>query len=290
MTELIDRADVDRVLRDPRYLVPETDTAAARPMARFRSRASRFVNGPTHDRRRARLEELLGLLDPDELAAAAAARTRELIAASAPADGDSDAAEYGEAAPDVAAIARRVPVASLAELLGFDRPDDLPPLVAVVAAPYASGVRIDAADAAIVRLLAAAARRPAAAMRAAKHLDDGTDDEPEDGALRVQLLVQAFAATAALVEGAVLRAATTPAATTEEVLAVTLRDDPPVRLTRRVRPDGDLVAVRLDGPDRGARTGDAARTLAFGAGRRACPAERLAMAMAGAVVEELRAC
>ena len=183
-----------------------------------------------------------------------------------------------------------MPVASLAEQLGFDRPDDLPPLVAVVAAPYASGVDSDAADAAIVRLLAAAPRRPAAATRAAEHLDDGTDDELEDGALRVQLLVQAFAATAALVEGAVLRAATTPAATTEEVLAVTLRDDPPVRLTRRVRPDGDVVAVRLDGPDRGARTGDAARTLAFGAGRRACPAERLAMAMAGAIVEELRAC
>ncbi len=102
--------------------------------------------------------------------------------------------------------------------------------------------------------------------------------------------MQAFAATAALVEGAVLRAATTPAAATDELLAVTLRDDPPVRLTRRVGPDGDLVTVRLDGPDRDARTGDAARTLAFGAGRRACPAERLAMAMAGAIVEELRAC
>ena len=291
MTELIDRADVERVLRDPRYLVPEADAAAARPMARFRSRASRFVNGPTHERRRARLEELLGLLDPDELAAAAAARTRGLIAASAPADGDSGAAEYGEAAPDVAAIAapacRSHPSPNSS---GSTEPDDLPPLVAVVAAPYASGADSDAADAAIVRLLAAAPRRPAAATRAAERLDDGTDDELEDGALRVQLLVQAFAATAALVEGAVLRAATTPAAATEEVLAVTLRDDPPVRLTRRVGPDGDVVAVRLDGPDRGARTGDAARTLAFGAGRRACPAERLAMAMAGAIVEELRAC
>ena len=288
MTELIDGADVERVLRDPRYLVPEADAAAARPMARFRSRASRFVDGPTHVRRRARLVELLELLDPEELAAAAAARTRGLIAAAMPADGDSGD-EPGVAAPDVAAIARRVPVAALAERLGFDRPDDVPPLVAVVAAPYASAADSDAADAAIVRLLAASPRRPAAATRAADNLDDESDDL-DDGALRTQLLVQAFAATAALVQGAVLRAATTPAAATDQLLAVTLRDDPPVRLTRRVGPDGDVVTVRLDGPDRDARTGDVPRTLAFGAGRRGCPAERLAVAMAGAIVEELRAC
>ena len=125
---------------------------------------------------------------------------------------------------------------------------------------------------------------------AARRDSSGADHELDDDDLRVQLLAQAFAATAALVEGAVLRAATTPAAATDELLAVTLRDDPPVRLTRRVGPDGDVVTVRFDGTDRHARTGDAARTLAFGAGRRACPAERLAVAMAGAIVEELRAC
>jgi hypothetical protein len=290
MTELIDRADAERVLGDPRYLVPEADAAAARPMARFRSRASRFVNGPTHERRRARLIELLGLLDPDELAAAAAARTRALLAIAGPPDRHPHATEPGIAAPDVAAIARRVPVASLAERLGFDRPDDVPPLVAVVAAPYASGADSDDADAAIARLLAAAPRRPAAATRAADGLDGGSDDDLDDAALRVQLLVQAFTATAALVEGAMLRSARTPAAATDELLTATLRDDPPVRFTRRVGPDGDVVTVRLDGTDRDARTDGAARTLAFGAGRRACPAERPAVAMAGAIVEELRAC
>jgi hypothetical protein len=294
MTELIDRADVEHVLRDPRYLVPEADAAAARPMARFRSRASRFANGPTHELRRARLEELLELLDPHELAAAVAARTRAQIAVSSHADGASDdgpgvtAAEV--VAPDVAAIARCVPVAALAERLGFDRPDDMPPLVAVVAAPYATGADSDAADVAITRLLEAAPQRPAVATQAPDSLDRRSGDGLDDAALRVQLLVQAFAATAALVEGAVLRAVTSPAAATEELLAVTLRDDPPVRLTRRVDPDGEVVAVRLDGPDRDERTGGAVRSLAFGAGRRACPAERLAVAMAGAIIEELRAC
>ena len=299
MTELIDRADAERVLRDPRYLVPEADAATPRPMARFRSRASRFVNGRPHERRRARLVELLELLDPDELAAASAARTRTLIAAATPDDRDRDPdtdpdVHPDPAALDVAAIAHRVPVASLAQRLGFDRPDDAPALVAAVAAPYASGDDSDAADAAIARLLAAAPRSTVA-PRAAERLragcdDDALDAELDDAALRVQLLVQAYAATAALVEGAVLRAATAPAASTDELLALTLREDPPVRLTRRVGTDGDVVTVRLDGTDRHARTGGAARTLAFGAGRRACPAERLAVAMAGAVVEELRAC
>ena len=77
-----------------------------------------------------------------------------------------------------------------------------------------------------------------------------------DAELRVQLLVQACTATALLVEGAVRRAATEPAATTTaELLAATLRDDPPVRLTRRVDPDGASVVLRFDGADRDGSTG-----------------------------------
>jgi len=49
-------------------------------------------------------------------------------------------------------------------------------------------------------------------------------------------------------------------------------------------------ALHLDGPDSGVVLGHPPRSLAFGAGARACPAQDLALAIAGAVVEELRAC
>jgi hypothetical protein len=275
MTDLIDRADVEHVLRDPRFTVPEAVADAARPMARFRSRASRFANGSTHERRRAHVLDLLGQLDERRLEAEAAVRTRALIAGAA----------HGDL--DVAGIARLVPVACLAGQLGFVEPDAAPRLVAEVVTAYAEGSESDAADAAIERLLAAAPRRAAGATRPVNH-GVGADD---DAVLRVQLLVQAHTATAALVEGAVHRAATAPAtATTAELLAATLRDDPPVRLTRRVDPGGAVVVLRLDGADRDRGSGRPPRTLAFGAGPRACPASGPALAMAGASVEEVRAC
>ena len=275
MTDLIDRADVERVLRDPRFTVPEASADAVRPMGRFRSRASRFANGAAHERRRAHLHALLGLLDDGRLEADAAARTRALIAGAPPTD------------LDVAGIAREVPVACLAGQLGFSEPDSAPRLIAEVAGAYVDGTESDAADAAIERLLATAPRRHDHAAHTASR-GAVPDDDVE---LRVQLLVQAHAATAALVEGAVRRAATAPSATTTaELLAATLRDDPPVRLTRRVDPDGALVVLRFDGADRDAGPGRPPRTLAFGAGSRACPASGPALAIAGAIVEEVRTC
>ena len=275
MTDLIDRADVERVLRDPRFTVPEAEVDAGRPMDRFRSRASRFANGATHARRRAHLLDLLGRLDDRRLAADAAARTRALIAGAQSLD------------LDVAGIARHVPVACLAGQLGIAQPDEAPRLVAEVAGAYASGTESDAADAAIGRLLATAPRGGDGAVHPARR-GVGPDVDAE---LRVQLLVQAYAATAALVEATVRRAATAPAATTTaDLLAATLRDDPPVRLTRRVDPDGASVVLRFDGADRDGGPGRPPRTLAFGAGPRACPASGPALAIAGAIVEEVRAC
>ena len=187
----------------------------------------------------------------------------------------------------MAGIARQVPVACLAGQLGFAEPDEAPRLVGEVARTYADGAESDAADAAIGRLLATAPSQADGAPRPA-----GSAGGPdEDAELRVQLLVQAHAATAALVEGAVRRAATAPAAvTTAELLAATLRDDPPVRLTRRVDPDGAVVVLRFDGADQDAGPGRPPRTLAFGAGSRACPASGPALAIAAAIVEEVRAC
>lgn len=268
MTEIIDRADVARILADPRFVVPEADAAATAPSDRFRALASRLANGGPHDARRRHLDRMVAALRPDELARLATTRTRRALEA-----------EETERV-DVAAIARDVPVATLAEALGFSDPAALPPLVATVARRYASGAPTDAAaeDLAITRLLTAA---PAGA-------------DAEARVLAVQLLVQAFAATAALVEVAMRRLLASPDSSrstpsTRELLLATLRDESPVPLTRRVSPSGALVVLRLDGPDHEA-AGIAAepRTLAFGAGPRACPAPHHAVAIAAAIIDELR--
>lgn len=257
--EIIDRSDVARVLADLRFRVPEADAAAAAPAQRLRSLASRFTNGTVHDDRRRRLEHLLAALDPDALAADATSRANRMA---------NDGAGVDE-------IAAHVPVACLAAALGFAEPDTLPPLVAVLAEHYPAGGSSDDADAAAVRLLAAARRADAT----------GHDDD----ALRVQLLVQACAATAGLVIGSMrLHAASEASGPTSELLTATLRDAPPVRQTRRIAPDGHGVVLRLDGPDRESPA-DQPRTLAFGAGPRACPAPRHALAIAAAIVDGLRA-
>ena len=251
--EIFDRSDVERILMDSRFRVPEADASATGPADRFRAGVSRFTNGALHDERRRRLEELLAEIDPDALAAAAASRIRAI----APVDADEAAAH--------------VPVACLAAELGFDEPESLPPLVAVLAAHYPRGGPSDAANAAAVRLIAAA---PAAR---------GHDD---DAVLRVQLLVQAYAATGDLVVGAIRRhAASEASASTSELLGAILRDAPPVRQTRRIGPDGNALVLHLDGPDREAMH-DEPRTLAFGAGSRACPASRHALAIGRASCRE----
>lgn len=83
-------------------------------------------------------------------------------------------------------------------------------------------------------------------------------ERDERTAARIGLLVQACAATVALIE----RTRHRPV---EEVL----RDDPPVPFTKRQRIDGgEIVVVPLAGG------------LAFGAGPRACPGKAHALALA----------
>lgn len=259
MDELIDRGDVERVLGDPRFLVPEADGTATRPAQVFRARASRFVNGAAHDERRVRIEGLIAGLDPEALAADAAHR---VVSGLASAPGRAGVEE----------VAAHVPVACLAAALGFAEPDAAPPLVAVLADAYPTGAPSDAADLAAARLMAAA--------------PTGADGE---AALRVQLLVQAYAATAGLIVDTVRRAGNDPSASTPDLLATVLRDTPPVAATRRISPAGDVVVLRLGGPDRAAPHLPP-RVLAFGAGERACPAPHLAIAIAAAIVDRLRAC
>jgi len=74
------------------------------------------------------------------------------------------------------------------------------------------------------------------------------DDEPEALAQHVALLVQACEATAGLVRG----------------------DNLPVKVTKRVTADGEIIAVDLTGRP-------------FGAGPRRCPGEAHALALAEAL-------
>ncbi|MFB9310120.1 hypothetical protein BJY17_000425 [Agromyces hippuratus] len=258
MIEFIERAEVERILVDPASRVPEAAPATGRPgspLTRFRAGVSRFVNDAEHDARRARLEALLCELDAAALAAAAAAQVK----AGTPVG--------------------RITVAVLAERLGFARPDALPPLVETVAAAYPTGEAADpdAADAAV-----------AAVLEASGAVDPG------ERVVRVQLLVQAHAATTTLVERALALARSQAAAVpTRTLLESVLRDDSPVPVTRRLVPgplDGGetLVSLHLDGPDRDATAERPARVLAFGAGPRACPAPHHALAIAAAIVETMR--
>jgi hypothetical protein len=258
MTDLIERSEVERVLRDPAFVVPEAEPAATRPVGRFRSLVSRFSNGPAHDDRRRRLLELLDELDPAALAAGAKVRTRAMNAA------------------DADEIAAHVPVATLADRLGFPEPDATPAAAAAIASHYLTGEPSTSADAAVTRLLAMARRH---------------DHDDHDTVLRVQLLVQAHAATSRLITTALRRrrrSVDEERRATSDLLAAVLRDTPPVQETYRISPDGETVALRFDGPDSAAP--EHPRTLAFGAGPRACPARSHAMAIATAVVDGVGEC
>jgi cytochrome P450 len=262
MTSITDSTDARRVLADPRFRVPEAD-ASPGPFGSFRADVSRFTNGPVHDERRRRLEAMLGELDLERLARIAATRTAAMAA---------------HAGSDVALIARHVPVATIAHELGFAAPDTLPSLVAAVATVYPSGLASDAADDAVLRLLDAAPRSDHAGRSS-------------DAVLRVQLLVQSYTATATLIETAMRRLdedAHPSRILTEDLVIAVLRDEPPVRTTKRIAPDRAVITVHLDGPDRAASADTGSLPLAFGAGPRRCPAPAHAIAIAVAVIDELR--
>lgn len=178
-----------------------------------------------------------------------------------------------------------VPVDVLAAALGTRVP--LSRTVATVAAGYLTGDGGPAADAAVRDLVAAFGGVP----------DEAT-------AARVGLLVQASAATAALIRNA-LRAADggAPTADIPALLTEVLRFDPPVPAMRRVCTAGtatipagtpvllDIAAANRDpavfrDPD----TFDVTRPdahLTFGAGLRPCPGRDHAFALATGVVERL---
>ncbi|ASR38198.1 hypothetical protein BAY61_27915 [Prauserella marina] len=144
-----------------------------------------------------------------------------------------------------------LPVELLADALGH-RVD--PADVAMVAAHYqpGTGETVDA-DAAVSRLVA---------------VMGGVADERT--AALIGLLVQAYAATATLIEAAM----NSGSGTADALVADTLARRPPVRTTRRQGPDGVISVVDL-----------ASAGLPFGAGEHECPGARHAIAIAAGAIE-----
>ncbi|GHA89709.1 hypothetical protein GCM10010346_10210 [Streptomyces chryseus] len=252
MTTPTPTPDARALLCDPRFLVPQAPSGGAPGSMRWlRGAVPRFSNGPTHARRRALAEAELRRLDPSRLREAARTATR--------------AAASPDAAP-------HVPVAVLGAALGAR--GDVVPATRAVAAAY----------------------RPGASPELTARADEGVrtlmgllpDGEAESVANRIGLLVQTCDATAALITGALERAATgRPPGSVEELLTDTLRLSPPVRGTQRVAgpeaalngrpvPEGSEVPLDL-----------AAAGAPFGHGVRPCPGSRHALALACGVLDVL---
>lgn len=229
-------------LTDPAYVVPPLPPGDGGGLDRLRRSVSRFSVGEQHRRRRELAVRVLDAAPPEQLRAMARER-----------------ASADPAAP----LLPRVPLVVLAGALGAADPDAVAAAVPAVAAAYHPGP----ADP------AAAASADAAAGELTRLFGPGPAEEV---AARVGLLVQSCVPTAGLVRAA-LAAAPAGRVDVDELLAGTLRREPPVPATRRWRPDtGETVTVDLAGTP-------------FGSGPRRCPGERHALALAAGVVEAVLA-
>jgi cytochrome P450 len=258
--------DVRAILGDPAFLVPPAPAAdGAVGVAWLRASVGRFANGETHARRRALGAAELARLDCALLEHEACARAERLLGTAGRKPFDL-----------VARIARPAVVEVLAEALG---------LAGLAAADVAVAARVYHPAAAVDKKANAAVERLVAAC-------GGTHDEAT--AARIGLLVQACDATAGLAANALIALLTSardgsPAA----IVGAALRDDPPVRATRRVA-EAPARAGDLDIPAGTVVTLDltAARDdqLPFGAGPRRCPGREQALALATGIVTACRAC
>ncbi|MEU7402438.1 isocitrate lyase/phosphoenolpyruvate mutase family protein [Streptomyces sp. NPDC044948] len=243
--------DVCAALADP-ALVPELPAADGGPVgasvAWLRATVARFSSGETHRRRRALVEAELTRLEPAALRRAVTA------------GGDGE-------------VRVRV-VHALAEALEMPQPREVAEAVTLVAGVYFGGAD-PTADEAVARLVALLVS------------EDADQWALEAAANRIGLLVQACAATAALVDAALVDAA----ADGNAPLARVLRETPPVRTMRRVAvrttrvagrdiAEGDVVLLDLA----------AAQTahpvpLTFGAPPRVCPGRAHALALADGLLQ-----
>lgn len=229
--------DARTVLTSPEWTIPAGPVGDSGGIRWLRHHVARFAAGADHARRRRYATDALDAVASDGLRRAAEDATRAMRGAS------------------VQRVARTVPVAVLAAALGLPAlPDGL---VGAVAEAYQPDTGQEGpADDAVARLVGVLG---------------GVADEAT--AARIALLVQAFAATAGLVEHAARTLVADPAVAVERAL----RADPPVRSTRRIDPaTGAVVPVDL-----------AAAGLPFGAGEHGCPGREQAVAIAVGVLAAL---
>ncbi|MFI7005337.1 isocitrate lyase/phosphoenolpyruvate mutase family protein [Streptomyces sp. NPDC050145] len=251
MHEFDRSADIEAALADP-ALVPEPPAADGGPagagVAWLRATVARFSSGEAHRRRRALVEAELARLEPAELRRAVGAGPE------------------GE-------VRVRV-VRTLAEALGLPDSGAAAADVIVVAGACFGGAEATVAeDGAVARLVAQCVPVPAdeVALEAAAH--------------RIGILVQACAATAALVEAA---------AGSDVPLARVLRENPPVAVMRRVAARATRVAGREiaegDGVLLDLATANRAHPvpLTFGAPPRVCPGRAHALALADGLLQRPR--
>lgn len=238
--------DVRAALADP-ALVPELPAADGSPVgasvAWLRATVARFSSGEPHRRRRAFVETELARLEPAALRRAATAGN----------DGE---------------VRVRV-VRVLAEALEMPEPGAVAEAVTNVAGAYFGGAD-PAADEAVARLVA---------LLASESADQSA---LEAAANRIGLLVQACAATAALVDAA---------AGGNVPLARVLRETPPVRTMRRIAARATCVAGRdiAEGDvvllDLAAAQSAHPVPLTFGASPRVCPGRAHALALADGLLQ-----
>jgi cytochrome P450 len=241
---ITDRHQVSAALADPAFTIPPVpDGGPVGGIRWLRRNVARFADGAVHQRRRQLVTAMLDELAPAELRTLAEERTRAVFD-----DGPVDV---------MARVARVVPVEVLAAAL------DLPvPVadVAVVAKAYQPGGEERHADQAVARLV---------------EVLGGAADEVT--AARIGLLVQTCDATAGLIGNAVLTMLRADRRA-DEIVAGTLRWDPPVRATRRLAA-GTVVTIDLE-----------ASGFPFGSGHHRCPGREHAVAIAEGVIEAVRGC
>jgi cytochrome P450 len=251
--EISGHDEVRAVLADPAFIVPPVPPVDSPVgIAWLRAHVGRFSSGAEHDRRRALAVAALSRLDPGDLR--------------------RDARERAAIALREGGAVELVPVESLAAAL--ELPAGLTTDVALAAAAYQPHVEADsdAADAAVARLVAACG---------------GVADEAT--ALHIGLLVQACAATAALIAGA--RRRDDRSLPVDDLLIATLRSDPPVPATRRVAAAAAQIGAKALAPGTLVTLDLTAQhdvELQFGSGLRPCPGRAQALALAAGILEAVR--
>jgi cytochrome P450 len=285
--------DVQSILADDRFEVATApDGGAVGTIAWLRAAVSRFTNGADHQQRRARIVEELRTLDPEALRTATRQRADTAL---------SVAGRPGDRIEVMAHLARPVPMASMADILGIADPGAAAEAVIAVAAAYFPGSGIET---------------QVAADRATAQLVGMLEPAELDAIVaRIALMVQGCDATAALIGitlhvlGSAPQAATDPRWSTERVLAEVLRHTPPLRASRRVAREpvtisnqqlaaGDTVVCDIDVANRDPAAFerpllfDPARrelpSLTFGYGLRPCPGQAQALTLAAGVVDAVR--